>query len=153
MYGVSAAGPNFCEDFDLRAVMTLTGSIAMLKQIPAGQSVSYGSRWTAPAATRIALVPLGYADGIPRSAVGAHVLIQGRKQQVVGRVAMDQFVVAIDDDLMVREGDDVIVFGEGATGAPTAEEWGVASGSIGYEVVTRIGSRVTRDHQSEREPQ
>lgn len=147
MYGVSAAGADFCSTFGLRAAMTLSATVAMIKRVPAGQSVSYGSLWTAPADTRLALVPLGYADGIPRAAMGALVLVGGRLQPVVGRVAMDQFVVALDDDCSVSEGDEVVVFGDAASGAPTADDWGHASNSIGYEIVTRLGARVERDHR------
>ena len=145
-YGVSPTAPGFTAARGLRAVMTLEARVVIVKTIPPGQSVSYGSTWTATRPTRLALVPVGYADGIPRIARGAHVLVGGRQQPVVGRVAMDQFVVALDDDVHVREGDRVVVFGDASTGAPTADDWGIASASIGYEVVTRIGPRVPRVH-------
>lgn len=151
-YGVSPAKPGFCAEHGLRAVMTLTARVAMVKEIPAGQSVSYGSTWTASSPTRLALVPVGYADGIPRVAQGATVQINGGRHPVVGRVAMDQLVVALEgpasgNDGAVTVGDLVTVFGDAGTGAPTADDWGTASGSIGYEVVTRIGSRVIREHR------
>lgn len=146
-YGVSPAEPGLPAQLGLRAAMTLTARVAMVKVIPAGQAVSYGRTWTASAPTRVALVPLGYADGIPRSAAGAEVRIGSARHPVVGRVAMDQFVVAIGDDEPVREGDLVTVFGDAGTGAPTADDWGAASGSIGYEIVTRIGERVEREHR------
>lgn len=151
-YGVSPAQPGFCAEHGLRAAMTLTARVAMVKEIPAAQSVSYGSTWTATAPTRLALVPVGYADGIPRVATGASVHINGGRHPVVGRVAMDQVVVALDgpesgNDGAVEVGDLVTVFGDAGTGAPTADDWGVASGSIGYEIVTRIGPRVIREHR------
>lgn len=147
LYGVDHADAGSAARAGLRAAMTVTASIAMLKRIPAGWSVSYGSAWTADRPTRIALLPLGYADGLPRAASGrAEVLIAGRRQPVVGRIAMDQCMVAIDDDLEVREGDEAIVLGDPGTGAASATEWAEAAGTIGYEIVTRMGPRLPREH-------
>ncbi len=111
----------------------------------AGAGASYGHLWHADAPTTLALVPLGYADGIPRHATGggAEVLLAGARRPVVGRVAMDQFIVDVGD-APVAVGDEVVVFGDPASGAPTADEWAEASGTIGYEIVTRIGPRVPR---------
>jgi len=99
------------------------------------------SIWTLPA---LALLPLGYADGLPRAATGrAEVAIGGSRHPVVGRIAMDQCVVDVGD-APVAVGDRVVAFGDPATGAPSAEDWAHAAGTIGYEIVTRIGPRVPR---------
>ncbi len=128
----------------LLPAMTLRASVALTKRVPAGQGVSYGLTYRTTAATTLALVPLGYADGIPRngSSVG-EVLLAGKRRRIAGRVAMDQFVVDCGDD-RVAPGDDVLVFGPGDRGEPTAEEWAAVTGTIGYEIVTRIGPRVPR---------
>ena len=146
MYGVPPSTPGSAAALGLTSVMTLRSRLALVKTIPAGQSVSYGSSWTAQRATRVGLVPLGYADGVPRSASGrAEVLVAGVRCPVIGRIAMDQFVIAINDRIDdARTGDEVVVFGDEASGAPTADDWAVASDSIGYEIVTRVSGRVPR---------
>ena len=94
--------------------------------------------------TTLALVPLGYADGVPRAASDrAQVMIGGQRHPVVGRIAMDQFLVDVGD-AAVEVGDEVILWGDGATGAPTAEEWATWADTINYEIVTRVGARVPR---------
>jgi len=146
MYGVHPSTPGSAKTLGLAPVMTLRSRLALVKTIPAGQSVSYGSTWTAASATRVGLVPVGYADGLPRAASGrAEVQVRGVRCPVIGRIAMDQFVIELGDRLSdVRAGDDVILFGDAADGAPTADDWAVASDSIGYEIVTRVSSRVPR---------
>lgn len=146
MYGVPPSTPGSATALGLISVMTLRSRLALVKTIPAGQSVSYGSAWTAKQATRIGLVPLGYADGVPRGASGrGEVLLDGVRCPVIGRIAMDQFVIAIDDRIgHARAGDEVVVFGDQTSGAPTADDWAVASDSIGYEIVTRVSGRVPR---------
>lgn len=146
MYGVPPSTPGSAAALGLTSVMTLRSRLALVKTIPAGQSVSYGSSWTAQRATRVGLVPLGYADGVPRSASGrGEVLLDGVRCPVIGRIAMDQFVIAINDRIDdARAGDEVVVFGDEASGAPTADDWAVASDSIGYEIVTRVSGRVPR---------
>jgi alanine racemase len=131
-------------DLGLRPVMTLAASVASVKRVPEDHGVSYGHTWHSPAETTLALVPLGYADGIPRHASSAGpVWLAGARRTVVGRVAMDQFVVDLGDD-PAAPGDEVIVFGPGEHGEPTAEDWARAAGTIAYEIVTRIGARVPR---------
>lgn len=148
MYGVSPMEPEGAQRLGLRAVMTLRSRLALVKEIPAGQSVSYGALWTAAEPTRVGLVPLGYADGIPRIGRGAEVLVAGIRCPVLGQIAMDQFVIGLPAGLEgVEAGEEVVVFGEAATGAPTADDWGTWSGSIGYEIVTRIGARVPRSYE------
>lgn len=133
----------------LRPAMTLRAEVALAKRVPAGHGVSYGLTWTAPAETTLALVPVGYGDGIPRAASGSGpVLLGGRIRRVVGRVAMDQCVVDVGDDA-VAAGDPVVLFGPGDDGEPTAEDWAIACGTIGYEIVTRLGPRVPRRYVGE----
>ncbi|UWM49565.1 alanine racemase [Streptomyces carpaticus] len=132
------------QDFGLRPVMTLTARLAMVKRVPGGHGVSYGHSYLTPGATTLALVPAGYADGIPRHASGSGpVLVAGKWRTVAGRVAMDQFVVDLGGDL-AETGDEAVLFGPGDAGEPTAEDWARATGTIGYEIVTRIGPRVPR---------
>jgi len=128
----------------LRAAMTLHAALALVKRVGAGLGVSYGHTYVPERETTLALVPLGYGDGVPRHASGSGpVLLNGRRHQVAGRVCMDQFVVDIGDDA-ARAGDDVVLFGDAARGEPTALDWAAAADTIGYEIVTRIGSRVPR---------
>jgi len=148
MYGLTPFGDGTtCTDLGLTPVMTLRTRVAAVRRVAPGAGASYGHIWHADRATTLALVPLGYADGIPRHASGggAEVLLAGARRPVVGRVAMDQFIVDVGD-AAVDAGDEVVVFGDPATGAPTADEWAEASGTIGYEIVTRIGPRVTRSY-------
>ena len=131
-------------DIDLRPAMTLRARVALVKRVPAGHGVSYGLTYRTSRETTLALVPLGYADGIPRAASNvAEVLLHGRRRRIAGRVAMDQFVLDCGDD-EIAAGDEVLVFGPGNSGEPTANEFGQWCGTIGYEIVTRIGPRVPR---------
>jgi alanine racemase len=130
--------------FGLRPAMTLTARLALTKRVPEGSGVSYGHAYTTSGETTLALVPAGYADGVPRH--GSNVLevfVAGRRRRIAGRVCMDQFVVDVADD-HVEAGDEVILFGPGDHGEPTAQEWADTLGTISYEIVTRIGSRVPR---------
>ncbi|MFF3564575.1 alanine racemase [Streptomyces sp. NPDC002574] len=145
MYGISpipqVGGP---EEFGLRPVMTLSARLASVKRVPGGHGVSYGHHYTTPGDTTLALVPLGYADGVPRHASGTGpVLVAGKWRTAAGRVAMDQFVVDLGGD-RAEAGDEAVLFGPGDRGEPTAEDWARAAGTIAYEIVTRIGSRVPR---------
>jgi len=147
MFGVS---PNpalgLARDFQLQPVMTLRAKIASVKQIPQGRAVSYGGTWVAERDSSIALIPIGYADGIPRSASNqAHVTIADRRYPIVGRVAMDQFMVNLGDNVAgIVPGDEAVIFGEG--GQPV-ELWGQAADTIGYEIVTRISPRIVREYR------
>ncbi|KUN73146.1 alanine racemase [Streptomyces canus] len=150
VYGISPSpelgGP---ADFGLRPVMTLSASMALIKQVPGGHGVSYGHRYVTPGATTLGLVPVGYADGIPRHASGAGpVLIDGKWRTVAGRIAMDQFVVDLGGDEPAT-GTRAVLFGPGDGGEPTAEDWAQAAGTIAYEIVTRIGTRVPRVYVNE----
>lgn len=144
-YGIPPFGDGTtAADLGLRPAMTLRGRVAAVRRVEAGTGVSYGFTWRADRATTLALVPLGYADGVPRQASGrAHVWLAGAQRPVVGRIAMDQFVIDVGDDA-VDVGDEVVLFGDPRTGAPSADDWGDAADTIGYEIVTRIGPRVPR---------
>jgi alanine racemase len=117
-----------------------------VREIDAGAGVSYDYTWRAEAPTRLALVPLGYADGVPRAASGrAEVQIGGRRHPVRGRIAMDQLVVDVGESA-VSVGDQVVLFGDPASGCPGADDWADWAGTINYEIVTRIGPRVQRTY-------
>ena len=131
-------------DYGLTPAMTLAAGVALTKRVPAGAGVSYGHRYHTTAETTLALVPLGYADGVPRSATNVgELLLGGRRRTISGTVCMDQFVVDVGDDA-VTAGDEVLLFGPGSHGEPTAEDWAAATGTISYEIVTRIGARTPR---------
>ena len=133
-------------DFGLRPAMTLRADIALAKRVAAGEGVSYGHQYTTTRDTTLALVPLGYADGIPRNATNVGpVQINGGRFTISGRVCMDQFVVDVGD-LPVEAGDSVVLFGPGTDGEPLAQDWADATGTIHYEIVTRIGPRVVRTY-------
>jgi alanine racemase len=146
-YGLDPA-PGRSPDLGLRPAMTVTAPLALTKKIPAGAGVSYGHTWTAPSATQVGLVPLGYGDGVPRHASNAaEVWVDGKRHRIRGRVCMDQFVVELDDDSGdggPAAGDEVLLFGPGTAGEPTADDWARACGTIHYEIVTRIGGRLRR---------
>ena len=135
--GIAAYGLNPVHvPLDLKPVMTFRAGVALTKRLPAGESVSYGLTWTTDRDTTLALVPAGYADGVPRSLSGRmEVLLAGRRLPVVGRVCMDQVVVDCGD-LDVHEGDEVVLFGPGDRGEPTARDWADLTGTIDYEIVT-----------------
>lgn len=141
LYGLSPLADSQPADLGLVPVMRLVSEVVNLKDIPAGHGASYGLTYTAEADTRFALVPGGYADGIPRSASNrAEVAIRGRRHPVVGRVAMDQMIVDIGDAEAVI-GDEVVIVGPDG---PSAAEWGEWADTINYEIVTRISARVDR---------
>jgi len=151
-------------DYGLRGAMTLQARLATVKDVPAGHGVSYGHHYTTPRATRLGVVPLGYADGIQRHAsggdlgVGGPVAVGGggaagtgeaRVLRVAGRVCMDQFVLDLGPGAPERAGDVVTLFGESdgverGGDRPNAEDWARAAGTISYEIVTGIGARAAR---------
>ncbi|MFP3466246.1 alanine racemase [Leifsonia sp. SIMBA_070] len=143
VYGLSPFGGSAAE-LGLRPAMTVRGRVAAVRRVPAGKGVSYDYTYRTERETTLALVPLGYAEGIPRHASNrAPVSIGGRTFRISGRVAMDQFVVDVGD-LDVQVGDEVVLFGDPATGVPSADDWAEAAGTINYEIVTRLGGRLTR---------
>jgi alanine racemase len=142
VYGLSPVPQ--VDNFGLTPAMTLRAQVASVKRVRAGEGVSYGHAYTTAERTTLALVPLGYADGVPRNATNVGpVMINGRRLTVSGRVCMDQFVVDVGD-LPVSAGDAVVLFGPGSGGEPRAQDWADAVGTIHYEIVTRIGARVPR---------
>lgn len=142
-YGLDPA-PGVSPDLGLEPAMTVTTPLALTKDLAAGASVSYGHTWTAPGATRVGLVPLGYGDGVPRHAGNAaEVWVDGKRRPIRGRICMDQFVVDLGGDA-ADAGDEVVLFGPGTAGEPTAEDWARACGTIHYEIVTRMGGRLSR---------
>lgn len=142
-YGLDPA-PGRTPDLGLCPAMTARATLALSKPLAAGASVSYGYLWTAETPTTVGLVPVGYADGVPRHASNvAQVQIAGRRRPIRGRICMDQFVVDLDGELLAP-GEDVVLFGTGRDGGPTAQDWAEATGTISYEIVSRIGGRMTR---------
>ena len=134
-------------DFGLREAMRLVSRLSSVKEAPAGQGVSYGHAYTTLEQTRLGLVPMGYSDGVPRHASGVGpVQVGDRRYAVAGRVCMDQFVLDLGPDSPAGPGDEVVLFGVGAEGEPTAQDWAAAVGTINYEIVTRVGARVPRLH-------
>jgi alanine racemase len=128
----------------LRPAMTLRARLAMVKRVPAGTGVSYGHRYITARETTLGLLPVGYADGVPRTAAGQPLLFaRGRRWPVAGTVCMDQLVIDFGDE-PVAVGDEVVLFGPGDAGEATAQEWAEVLGTISYEIVTGIGNRVAR---------
>ncbi|QNJ94724.1 alanine racemase [Mycolicibacterium fluoranthenivorans] len=138
-------------DMGLRPAMTLKCPVALLRSVQAGEGVSYGHTWVAPHDTTLALLPIGYADGVYRPLSGRlEVLINGRRRPNVGRICMDQFVVDLGPGHHgVTVGDEAILFGPGDSGEPTAQDWADLLGTINYEVVTSPRGRVTRVYKGE----
>jgi len=136
-------------DMGLIPAMTVKCTVALVKSVRAGEGVSYGHTWIAERDTTVALMPVGYADGVFRSLGGRlDVLINGKRRPGVGRVCMDQFVVDLGPGHVdVAEGDEAILFGPGSRGEPTAQEWADLLGTIHYEVVTSPRGRITRTYR------
>ena len=151
--GIAVYGLNPVPTSDeLRPAMTVRSQVVLTKRIGKGESVSYGHTWTADAETTLALVPMGYADGVPRSLSGRmDVWLGGKRRPVVGRVCMDQFVVDCGDD-EPAPGEEVVLFGDGSRGGPTAREWADTLGTIDYEIVTGMyAPRVRRSYRGDEE--
>jgi alanine racemase len=149
MYGLS---PNVrranSAELNLVPAMTLVARLSSVKSVPAGAGVSYLHTWIAGRDCQLGLVPVGYGDGIPRSASNyVAVCVEGELMPQVGTIAMDQFVIDTTDSAAgICAGSEVYLFGSGGHGELTADQWGELSGSIGYEIVTRLGSRIPRVH-------
>ena len=132
-------------EIGLRPAMTLLARVALVKRVPAGAGVSYGHTYTTAEETTLALLPVGYGDGLPRHAGGTGpAQLGGRRLTVAGRVCMDQVVLDAGRDAAVETGDVAVVFGDGSHGVPTATDWADAAGTIDYEIVTRISARIPR---------
>ena len=168
VYGLSPvpqlAGP---AELGLHPAMTVEAQLATVKAVPAGSGVSYAHAYTTPADTVLGVVPLGYADGIPRHASGGPATGAGasggasggpvrvgaaasaRTLRVAGRVCMDQFVVDLGPGALEQAGDRVVLFGDGSDGGPTAQDWADAAQTISYEITTRLGDRIPRVYLGE----
>jgi alanine racemase len=139
-----------CSDITLRAALSLRARVTMVKSLPAGARVSYGLRYELDHPSRVATVPAGYADGVPRN-LGLHggeVLIGGRRHPIAGIVTMDQLMVDLGD-ADAAAGDDVVLIGRQGDDEITATEWAERLGTISYEIVTGIGARVPRTYRGE----
>lgn len=137
IYGLPPVEDPAGGSFGLAPAMAVTTTLALVKRVPAGHGVSYGHGFITPHETVLGLVPVGYADGVFRSAGGrAEVGIAGRRYPIVGRVCMDQFVVDLGPDTTITAGADVTLIGPGG---PTARDWARAAQTIDYEVVCRFG--------------
>jgi len=154
IYGLSPFEDQGAEDVGLRPAMTLRTVVAHCKDVPAGQGVSYGLNYRTAGPSTLGLIPLGYADGVPRIATGGPVRVAEKTYPVVGRIAMDQMVIDLGP-LGVSAGgtsllgEEAVLFGDGADGGPTAEDWARAAGTNNYEIVTRISTRVPRRYINE----
>lgn len=146
IYGLSPFDDRSSAELGLRPAMTLRAAVAAVRRVPADSGVSYNYDYRVPRETTLALIPLGYADGIARQASDrGPVVINGRRFTVSGRIAMDQFVVDVGD-AAVTVGDEAVLFGDPTLGVPAATEWADAAGTINYDIVTRIGNRVPRSN-------
>lgn len=136
------------EDFGLREAMRLTARLSLVKRVKEGQGVSYGHTWLAPRDTVIGLIPMGYADGIPRAAgnLGPVQVGGAAHTPLAGRVCMDQVTVDLGPDFAGSAGDEVVILGRGVDGEPTAQDWAEAAGTINYEIVTRMAPRAPRTY-------
>lgn len=145
-YGLSPFTDETGADLGLTPALELSSEVVAVRRVPADTGVSYGYRYRTAREATLALVPLGYEDGLPRAAsLGARVLIGGELAPVAGSIAMDQLVVDVGDR-PVEVGDRVVAFGDPATGAPTMDSWAEAADTINYEVTTRLGRRVVREY-------
>ncbi len=152
LYGLSPDVKNLgtSSDLGINSAMKLISKLQLVKAVKAGQSVGYGSTATTKVDTKLGVVTMGYADGIPRNASNlAGVFVAGKRAPLIGRVSMDQFVVDLGATSLAKTGDEVIVFGDGSGGEYTIDEWAKACGTINYEIVTRIGTRVPRIYPRE----
>ena len=132
------------EGLGLIPAMRVSGQVVLVKRVEAGRGVGYGHTYRTTSETSLALIPLGYADGVPRHASNVGPLsIKGQRFQVSGRISMDQFSVDVGD-AAVEEGQWAVLWGDPAQGEPSATEWAQAAGTIPYEIITRVGPRVPR---------
>ena len=154
LYGLSPFSGTAPATLGLRPAMTLTTSVAQCKDVSAGQGVSYGLGYRTSEASALGLIPLGYADGIPRVATGGPVRVNGVTYPVVGRIAMDQMVIDLGEAGLVASGRSAtgakaVLFGPGDDGEASVDEWAAAAGTNNYEIVTRISPRVQRRYLGE----
>jgi len=152
LYGLSPDVNNMGDSISigLKPAMKLKAKLNLVKKVKSGSTVGYGATAVVKEDTKLGVVTLGYADGIPRNANNlAGVFVCGKRAPLIGRVSMDQFVVDLGIESLAKTGDEVIVFGAGNDGEYTIDEWAKACGTINYEIVTRIGPRVPRIYTRE----
>jgi alanine racemase len=144
LYGVAPA-PQLADRVELAPALSLRARVTSVQDHRAGTRVSYGLRYALPADGRVATVPVGYADGVPRNLglAGGEVLIRGRRHPIAGAVTMDQLMVDVGD-APVEVGEEVVLLGRQGDETITADEWAERLGTIAYEIVTGIGPRVPR---------
>jgi len=150
LYGLSPFVGRKGSEFGLKPAMIARSVVAQTKRVAAGVGVSYGYLYKTKVETTLALIPVGYAEGLPRAASDqdgpiADVVIAGKRYPILSRIAMDQFVVDVGDD-EVSVGDEVVLFGDPASGATSVDELAVAASTINYEIVTRMGGRFKRSY-------
>ena len=144
LYGL-APSPKLYGKLDLQPAMTLKTTVAYVKSLKKGATISYGRTFTAERDMKIATVPIGYADGYVRqNAKDGYMLVNGKRAEIVGRICMDQTMLDVSDIDDVKIGDEVIVFGTGGNGEPTADTIAENTNTINYEVVCLVGKRVPR---------
>ena len=139
MYGLSPLGRN--ENF--KPIMKVRAKLVLVKEMPAGHPIGYGATVITDRATKIGIVGMGYADGIPRNAKGAGVTFNSESAPLIGRVSMDQFAVDLGPDSKAKSGDWVTVIGENYD----AYEWAKACQTIHYEITTRMAPRIIRTYE------
>ena len=146
IYGLAPADHLNPADFGLRPALSVTAPLVMVKKVPAGTGVSYEHQAITYEPRYLGLIPLGYADGIPKGISGRSVVnIAGRSVSVIGKVCMDQFMVDLGPDASgINVGDTAVLFGDPASGAASADDWGAAIGSHGDEIINRIAPRLPR---------
>lgn len=144
LYGL-APSSKLADRLDLVPAMTLKTVVAFVKEVQKGATISYGRTFTADRKMKIATVPIGYADGfIRQNAKDGYMMLNGKKAKIVGRICMDQTMLDITDIEDVKTGDEVVVFGTGENGEPTADSLAENTGTINYETVCLVGKRVPR---------
>ncbi|KIS28435.1 alanine racemase [Arthrobacter sp. SPG23] len=148
-YGLAPADHLAPADFGLRPALTVTAPVVLVKKVPAGTGVSYEHQAITHEPRFLGLIPLGYADGIPKGISGRSlILLGGRRVPVIGKVCMDQFMVDLGPDANgVAVGDTAVLFGDPRTGAASADDWGAAIGSHGDEIINRIAPRLPRAYE------
>jgi alanine racemase len=147
LYGV-APSPALAGEADLRPVLSLHARVSYVKEVPAGEAVSYGLRYRLERPSVIATVPIGYADGVPwrLGVAGGEVLIGGRRRPIAGAVTMDQILVDCGDDRAVAPGDEVVLIGRQGDASIDAWDWATKAGTIAYDVLCGIGPRVPKTY-------
>lgn len=144
LYGL-APSSKLADRLDLVPAMTLKTVVAFVKEVQKGATISYGRTFTADRKMKIATVPIGYADGFIRQNVrDGYMMVNGKKAKIVGRICMDQTMLDVTDIEDVKTGDEVVVFGTGENGEPTADSLAENTGTINYETVCLVGKRVPR---------